>query len=90
MRFLSSLLTLAACATALVVRVPQETDATASVVANGDDLLEASAALAWNPCQIKWNDTQIVGKLQSGTCRYTVKYGTAERWGYSVPVTLPT
>lgn len=34
-------------------------------------------------CTINYNGTSISGLEANGTCRYTIRYGTAERWGYS-------
>jgi hypothetical protein len=33
-------------------------------------------------CQTKWFGNKLTGVLDGDVCRYTVRYGTAARWGY--------
>jgi hypothetical protein len=40
-------------------------------------------------CKINWNGTNITGALEADVCRYTVRYGVAGRWEYSLPAGRP-
>ncbi|KAL1405738.1 hypothetical protein Q8F55_007408 [Vanrija albida] len=46
-------------------------------------LLFAAAATAQAQCTTTWNGTALAGALEDGACRFSVRYGSAQRWGYS-------
>lgn len=76
----------------LVARQDPAANATATGAANstttGATGGNATAPMGGNAtCSMNWNGTAITGIDDGGACRYTVRYGQAERWEYSVPPT---
>lgn len=40
-----------------------------------------------NVCRMTWGGASVTGVNIGNSCRYTVRYGTAERWAYSTAAT---